>query len=131
NVPVYIHEREAEWLLDPNLNGSGRFMGLNDVKAKPADHFISKEQLLTVGPFELQTFHTPGHSPGSVSYYLKSINTIISGDTLFSGGIGRTDLRDGDHRQLLESIHNKLLTLPEETVVLPGHGSTTTIGNEM
>lgn len=87
--------------------------------------------------YTIQVLHTPGHSPGSVCYYIE-INEkdqepehiVFSGDTLFRDSIGRSDLWRGDHKQLLQSIQNKLYVLPEQTMVLPGHGETTTIGRE-
>ena len=74
--------------------------------------------------------HTPGHTQGSTSLWIPSHNTLVAGDTLFRDSIGRTDLPGGDTRQILASIHTKLLTLPEETVVIAGHGPNTTIGHE-
>ncbi|RWR15117.1 MBL fold metallo-hydrolase [Siminovitchia fortis] len=129
NIPVYIHENEKEWLLDPSLNGSARHP-MQPIAGKPADHFIQEEGTLSIGPFTMQILETPGHSPGSVSYYLKDIETVFSGDALFNGGIGRTDLLGGDHATLIDSIHSKLLTLPDHTIVLPGHGLSTTIEDE-
>ncbi|MFE8695450.1 MBL fold metallo-hydrolase [Cytobacillus sp. FJAT-53684] len=131
NIPVYIHEKEADWLLDPALNGSHFFEMGKLVRGKPADHFITDEKELKVGDFSFQIFETPGHSPGSLSFYFKDAGLVISGDALFSGSIGRTDLPGGNQDQLLRSIHEQLLTLPEETIVLPGHGPATTIGQEM
>ncbi|MFC7370408.1 MBL fold metallo-hydrolase [Fictibacillus iocasae] len=128
-IPVYIHEREAEWLSDVKKNGSA-FFGQH-VTAQQADHLIKEEGKLTLGSFEMDVLETPGHSPGSVSYYFANAKAVFSGDALFAGSIGRTDLQGGSQRVLLESIHSRLLVLPEETVVAPGHGPTTTIGNEM
>lgn len=85
----------------------------------------------TIGSFSFELYETPGHSPGSVSLYFKEAELVISGDALFEGSVGRTDLHDGNHEQLLKSIHTKLLVLPEETLVLSGHGGETTIGQEM
>ncbi|MFD1705400.1 MBL fold metallo-hydrolase [Siminovitchia sediminis] len=130
DIPVYIHQEEREWLMDPALNGSARHP-MAPVSGSPADHHIQEEGKLTIGPFEMEIFETPGHSPGSVSYYFKSMDTVLSGDALFNGGIGRTDLLGGDHDTLIQSIHHKLFVLPEHTVVLPGHGFSTTIGNEI
>ena len=107
-LPIYIHENEKEWLTNPALNGSAYF-----------------------GIGQVELLETPGHSPGSISYYCKEIEAVFSGDVLFLGSIGRTDLPGGNHEQLLRSIHDKLLTLPEETIVLSGHGRETTIGAEM
>ncbi|MDF2038602.1 MBL fold metallo-hydrolase [Cytobacillus oceanisediminis] len=131
SIPVYIHEKEAAWLPDPALNGSHLFKIGKLIKARAADHIITGEQELSIGEFNLKILETPGHSPGSISLYFKDADFVVAGDALFSGSIGRTDLPGGNHQQLLESIHNKLLTLPEETEVLPGHGPVTTIGQEM
>ncbi|WP_059103254.1 MBL fold metallo-hydrolase [Shouchella shacheensis] len=129
--PVYIHEAEQEWLVDPSQNGSERF-GLPAIKAKAADVVLTdKDEELTIGAFTFSLLKTPGHSPGSVSYYYQEEAIVFSGDALFASGIGRTDLPGGNHEQLLASIHEKLLTLPENTTVACGHGPVTTIGAEM
>ncbi|MCQ6278090.1 MBL fold metallo-hydrolase [Bacillus sp. EB600] len=131
NIPVYVHEKEKNWLSDPWLNGSDQFRIPHPVHAKPADCLLTKEEKMRFGPFEFMIYETPGHSPGSVSYYFEAAEFVVAGDALFRGSIGRTDLREGNHSQLLKSIHDKLLTLPEETTVLPGHGPATTIADEM
>ncbi|BBU40192.1 MAG: MBL fold metallo-hydrolase [Bacillaceae bacterium] len=131
NIPVYVHEKEQKWLGDPSLNGSGHFMNGKNVTVEEADEIIREEGSLTIGSFQFSLFETPGHSPGSISYYLEEANAVFSGDVLFKGSIGRTDLLGGNHEELLKSIHEKLLVLPEETIVLPGHGSETTIIEEM
>ncbi|MEH7309200.1 MBL fold metallo-hydrolase [Neobacillus drentensis] len=130
-IPVYLHKQEEKWLGDPALNGSQFFMIQDSLKVNPADHLIKNEGVMQIGDFEFRIFHTPGHSPGSVSYYFEKEGFIISGDALFQGSIGRTDLAEGNGAQLLKSIHDKLLVLPEETYVLSGHGPVTTIGAEM
>lgn len=131
NVPVYIHERETKWLMDPSLNGS-QYFGVGEmVRLKPANKIIAKEGQMTVGDFSFEVLETPGHSPGSISLYFREKGLVISGDALFQGSIGRTDLPGGNHEQLLNSIHKKLLSLSESTQVLPGHGPTTTIEIEM
>ncbi|MFC0470974.1 MBL fold metallo-hydrolase [Halalkalibacter kiskunsagensis] len=129
--PVYIHHQEKDWLSDANKNGSARFMGEQAISIRPADYIIDKEQTLTIGPFSFSVFETPGHSPGSVSYYVEDEVIVFSGDALFAQSIGRTDLPGGNHKQLLDSIHQKLLELPEETIVACGHGPTTTVASEM
>jgi hydroxyacylglutathione hydrolase len=88
--------------------------------------------ILPLGGCELRVLHTPGHSPGSVAFLLERGPEIrvFAGDTLFRGGVGRTDLWGGDEEALLRSIRSKLLTLPDHTVVVPGHGELTTIGEE-
>lgn len=128
-IPVYLHEQEADWLTDPEKNGSA-FFPVDRVTQKPADHLFKEERELEIGTFHLHVFRTPGHSPGSVSYYSRNDGIVFAGDTLFAGSIGRTDLPGGDHDVLLNSIASKLLTLPEETIVAPGHGPVTRIGNE-
>ncbi|RLQ98240.1 MBL fold metallo-hydrolase [Falsibacillus albus] len=130
-IPLYIHEKEAKWLLDPALNGSQFFNLIEPIRIKPADQFLAEEGMLQIGPFQLNVLETPGHSPGSVSYYVEKDGFVIAGDTLFFQGIGRTDLPGGNQDQLMKTIHNKLLTLPEDTIVLSGHGVETNIQDEM
>ncbi|WP_078413759.1 MBL fold metallo-hydrolase [Priestia abyssalis] len=129
-LPVYLHVKEKDWLADPALNGSQFFM-MGAISVKAATHHLTKEGSLTIGDFTCEVYETPGHSPGSVSYYFKEAGIVASGDALFEGSIGRTDLQGGSHEQLLQSIHKKLLVLPEDTIVLCGHGRETTIGDEM
>ncbi|MEH6946206.1 MBL fold metallo-hydrolase [Peribacillus asahii] len=129
-IPAYIHQREAKWLSDPALNGSQRWFPDCPMRLKPAEHVLTSEQELTIGSFHFQLFETPGHSPGSISYYLKDKGMLFSGDVLFLNSVGRTDLPGGNHDELLQSIENKLLPLPDDTIVCPGHGPVTTIGDE-
>jgi glyoxylase-like metal-dependent hydrolase (beta-lactamase superfamily II) len=86
--------------------------------------------LLQLGSAEFHVMQTPGHTPGSISLYAPREKKLIAGDTLFRDSIGRTDLPGGDSRQILSSIKTRLLVLPEETVVIPGHGPNSTIGRE-
>ncbi|GAF63779.1 metallo beta-lactamase [Bacillus sp. TS-2] len=130
SIPVYVSKHEEDWLAKPSKNGSGRFLG-DPVVIDAADHVITEEGSFKVGSFAFHIFHTPGHSPGSLSYYYKKENVLFSGDVLFSQSIGRTDLPGGNHELLLKSIHTKLLDLPEQTYVACGHGQMTTIGMEM
>jgi glyoxylase-like metal-dependent hydrolase (beta-lactamase superfamily II) len=127
---VYLHTQEKKWLTDPVLNGS-RLFGMGEVKAEPADYLLSGNQDLSIGEFTFTVLETPGHSPGSISFYFQEAGLVASGDALFQGSIGRTDLPGGSHETLLKSIHKKLLVMPEETLVLSGHGPVTTIGQEM
>jgi hydroxyacylglutathione hydrolase len=130
-IPVYLHKQEEKWLGDSSLNGSQFFMIQDSITVKPADFILKNEGEMKIGGFEFDIFHTPGHSPGSVSFYFKKDGFVLSGDALFQGSIGRTDLPGGNEAQLLKSIHDKLLVLPEETYVLSGHGPVTTIADEM
>ncbi|ADU29932.1 MBL fold metallo-hydrolase [Evansella cellulosilytica] len=130
SAPLYVHKNEQQWLVDPQLNGSGLFQGITPISVGEAEHLITKEGPLEVGPFTFQVYTTPGHSPGSVSYYLPESHVIFSGDVLFHGGVGRTDLPGGSQETLMDTIHNKFLSLPDETIVANGHGPVTTIGEE-
>lgn len=129
DVPLYIHKKEVNWLKDAKLNGSKHF-GLPDVIVEKIPEKIKMDELLVVGDFTFEVFHTPGHSPGSVSFYMKNEGIVISGDALFQGSIGRTDLVDGNFDVLKKSIEENLFTLPNETIVYSGHGMSTTIGEE-
>ncbi|PPA71405.1 MBL fold metallo-hydrolase [Jeotgalibacillus proteolyticus] len=130
-IPVYVHENEKKWLADPSKNGSSFFQGITPITAREPDQVFTNEGSMKIGEWTFELLFTPGHSPGSVSFYFKEAGIVLAGDALFQGSIGRTDLRGGDHNLLLKSIHTKLLTLPEETYVLSGHGAVTTIGDEM
>ncbi len=129
-VPVYLHQKEADWLASPSLNGSAAFM-MGPVSQRQADFLIKGETPIEIGDFSFDVFETPGHSPGSVSYYSKQEGYLFSGDVLFKGSVGRTDLRGGSMDILMSSIREKLLPLPELTIVMPGHGEITLIAEEM
>nr|WP_289036706.1 MBL fold metallo-hydrolase [uncultured Allobacillus sp.] len=128
-APVYIHEEESSWLTDPSLNGSEFFQVGTISTSRPADYSM-KPGKHKFGSFSFEVFHTPGHSPGSVSFWFKDDNVIFAGDTLFNQGIGRTDLPFGDHATLIRSITEHILSLPENTTVYPGHGPATQVGEE-
>ncbi|MFD1030718.1 MBL fold metallo-hydrolase [Metaplanococcus flavidus] len=129
-IPVYLHNLEKDWLGRPNLNGSGKYAALPDYRINDADVLLKEEKELEIGPFRMMLLHTPGHSPGSISFYFKEDGFAMVGDTLFRGSIGRTDLIDGSETKLLQSIRSALLTLPGETVLFPGHGPDTTPAEE-
>ncbi len=129
-VPVYLHHLEKEWLSRPNLNGSGKYAAVPDYRIKDADQLVTDENTLQIGSFKMDLFHTPGHSPGSVSYSFGTEGFAIVGDTIFRGSIGRTDLIDGSKKKLLRSIQESLLTLPEQMILYPGHGPETTPARE-
>jgi hydroxyacylglutathione hydrolase len=130
NAPVYIHASEQEWLINPDLNGSSRW--LDAVKelviCKKADQFLEDGQVLSLAGFTIQVIYTPGHSPGGTSFLID--NHLFCGDALFAQSIGRTDLPGGNYEQLIMSIQDKLLVLPDETACYPGHGPKTSIGME-
>jgi glyoxylase-like metal-dependent hydrolase (beta-lactamase superfamily II) len=123
---LLIHEEDAEMLRDHQLNLTFRMGEKIEIEA---DQTFRDGETLMVGDLELKFLHTPGHSKGSSCVLVN--DTLFSGDTLFLNSIGRTDLYGGDRRQIIESIKNKLLVLPEETKVYPGHGQSTSIKNEL
>lgn len=129
-IPVYLHKAEVKWLQDPLLNGSGKYAELPDIQVDVQVTEV-KEGTIDLGEFTFDVLETPGHSPGSVSYYFKEQRFVVSGDVLFQGSIGRTDLIGGNLQTLMQSITRKLVDLPEETIVYSGHGPETTIGDEM
>jgi hydroxyacylglutathione hydrolase len=126
--PVLMHA-EAEPMLG-QLPTQAMMMGLRFGKVPAVDRHIEDDEVLEVGGLELKALYTPGHAPGHLAFYLESEGLILSGDALFAGSVGRTDLFGGDMELLLRSIDERLMTLPDETRVLPGHGPETTIGEE-
>jgi hydroxyacylglutathione hydrolase len=127
--PVYIHDLEADWLTNPKKNGSARWPDLGaPIIAEPAEYALDEGQVLEFLGIKLKVYHTPGHSPGSVSFLYD--NHLFGGDVLFRMSVGRTDLPGGDSNTLLDSIQGKLFELDDEVIVYPGHGPKTTIGYE-
>jgi len=127
-APVYMNrnDRELQRMLDVQAN----WLGMRPPEAVAIDADAREGLVLALGAAEFQVLDTPGHTQGSISLWIPSEGKLIAGDTLFRDSIGRTDLPGGDGQQILRSIHQKLLPLPEETVVFPGHGASTTIGRE-
>ena len=130
NLPFYIHE-ECESLLD-EIPLQGVFFGLGDLPAaaQPDRLLTSESEIIELDSIRLHSLYTPGHAPGHLSFYLAEHKILFSGDTLFAGSIGRTDLPGGDHALLMHSIVDKLMVLDDEVQVLPGHMGATTIGRE-
>ena len=130
HAPLIIGEGDAHKLSDPTANLSAQYgMAL---RSPPADAYVNEPDTYQAAGFELEVFHTPGHSIGHVVFLWKNDSTwvVFGGDVLFQGSIGRTDLLDGSFEQLRNSIQEKLFILPDATIVLPGHGAQTTIGEE-
>ena len=122
--------RDDAFLLD-NFARQTALFGLNiDEPALPVDIYIDETDTLSVGRYDFAILHIPGHSPGGMVYYCKADACLFSGDVLFQGSIGRADLEGGDFNELIEQISCRLLTLPDETLVYPGHGEPTSIGKE-
>jgi glyoxylase-like metal-dependent hydrolase (beta-lactamase superfamily II) len=127
--PVYIHKEEAAWLSHPQLNGSTMWPEVAPpISTDPPEHLLEHGQVLEFLGETIQVFHTPGHSPGSVSFLLQ--DRLFSGDVLFRLSVGRTDLPGGSAEKLFRSIHDILFSFGDETQVFPGHGPGTTIGEE-
>ena len=127
--PVYLHDLEADWLTDARKNGSARWSDVTPpIVAEPAEHALDEGQTLELIGLSFQVMHTPGHSPGSVSFLYDT--HLFSGDVLFRQSVGRTDLPGGRDVDLHNSIANKLYKLPSDVTVYPGHGPRTTIGYE-
>jgi hydroxyacylglutathione hydrolase len=127
-APVVMNQRDLELLGMMEMQAG--WLGIPTPQVAPPD--ASAEDGLTVGLATLpaQVLHTPGHTPGSICLLLPDHDLLLAGDTLFAGSIGRTDLPGGDGRQILRSLRERLLALPDSTRVLPGHGPETTIGEE-
>jgi hydroxyacylglutathione hydrolase len=126
--PALMHA-EAEPMLG-QLPTQAMMMGLRFGKVPAVDRHIDDQELLEVGGLGLRSLYTPGHAPGHLAFYLESEGLVFAGDALFAGSVGRTDLFGGDMGLLMRSINERLMTLPDETRVLPGHGPETTIGDE-
>ncbi len=127
-APVYLNENDRE--LMQQLDMQARWLGVDTPKAPEIGAAAREGVVLSLGGSEFQVLDTPGHTQGSVSIWIPSENKLLAGDTLFRDSIGRTDLPGGDSRQILSSIKTKLFPLPDEAVVVPGHGQNTTIGRE-
>jgi len=146
-APVFIHESDLE--LYKHLDLQAQWLGVQTPATTKIEKFLREGDAVKWGGFEAEVLHTPGHTPGSLCLYLpggaagdaragvgegskKLVERpkLIAGDTLFAGSIGRTDLWGGSMKEIMKSIHNKLMKLPDETVVTPGHGEETTIGEE-
>lgn len=126
DIPVMIHEKDRAMLIDGKKNES-TMMAMGTIEVEP-DLLLKDGDTIRVANKEILVIHTPGHSEGGIS--LKIEDSIITGDTLFAGSIGRTDLVGGNYGQIIKSIKEKLLIYPDETTVLPGHGPASTIGRE-
>jgi hydroxyacylglutathione hydrolase len=142
-APVYVHGDDLD--LYRMLDMQATWLGWKTPQTSPIDQLVREGDVIRWGPYEAQIIHTPGHTPGSICLYLPSdmpkettasstakrgTGQLFAGDTLFAGSIGRTDLWGGDFAGIIRSLKGKLLELPDETVVYPGHGQTTTIGKE-
>lgn len=126
NVPVYVGKGDVD-LISNSRNNLSMFMG-KEIKCESPDYVVTDGEIITLGHLKFTALETPGHTPGGISLYGEEV--VFSGDTLFRYSVGRTDLYGGSAKTLIDSINTKLMPLPDDTVVLPGHGPSSTIGEE-
>jgi glyoxylase-like metal-dependent hydrolase (beta-lactamase superfamily II) len=127
-APIYLHKDDEYRAIEPE-----KYLGWKlpfQIEAIKIDEFLKEGDMITCGRWKFDVIHTPGHTEGGVCFIDHAMKLALVGDTLFQGSVGRTDLPGGDTETLLKSIHEKLLKLPDDYVVLPGHGEMTTIGEE-
>lgn len=123
-IDIALHPDDLDlW----NSGGGGRHFNLPSITNPPPTLLLSDSQILELGETRWQILHTPGHSPGSVVYYCAELKKAFCGDLIFKGSVGRTDLPDGNYKQLIHSIETKILTLPSDTILYPGHGPETSV----
>jgi hydroxyacylglutathione hydrolase len=126
SIPLCIHSADSKMLDNVLATAMGLILGAK--KSPKPDRFLEDGEKIPIGRSHLEVLHTPGHSPGSIS--LSAGEFLLSGDLLFCGGVGRTDLPGGSWSVLEDSIRNRIFLFPDETVVLPGHGPATSVGQE-
>jgi len=127
-APILLNQNDD--MLLKMLDVQAAWVGMRSPGKVAIDQSVGDADRLKVGAIEATVMHTPGHTEGSVCLYFPAQQKLIAGDTLFAGSIGRTDLPGGSMEKILQSLHTKLLALPDETIVVPGHGKLTTIGEE-
>lgn len=127
-APIFLNQNDLPLLEMMEMQAG--WLGTRPPEVAPPDASADDQLVLGLGNYPAQVLHTPGHTPGSVCLHFAPIKLLIAGDTLFAGSIGRTDLPGGDTKTILRSIRDRLMHLPEETRVIPGHGPATTIGEE-
>jgi glyoxylase-like metal-dependent hydrolase (beta-lactamase superfamily II) len=127
-APILLNENDLPLLKMMQMQAG--WLGVPTPETAPPDDSLADHLIVGLASFPAQVIHTPGHTQGSVCLHFAPLNLLLAGDTLFAGSIGRTDLPGGNPSQLLDSIESRLLVLPNETKVVPGHGPSTTIGTE-
>jgi hydroxyacylglutathione hydrolase len=127
-APVYMNQEDQD--LYDNLDWQASWLGMRSPERTSIDTPVREGDTLQLGEATFHVLDTPGHTQGSISLWIPAENKVVAGDTLFRDSIGRTDLPGGDYDKILSSIHTKLLPLPEDAVVITGHGPQTTIGRE-
>ena len=129
NTPIYASEADAP-LAEALPEQVKQFHLKIQLDPLHIDHYLKEGDVLKLAADEIKVLEVPGHSPGGLAYYVPSDNLIITGDSIFPGSIGRTDLYGGSQQQLVASVKSKIMTLPLDTMIVPGHGPTTTVGQE-
>jgi len=127
-APILLNQND--YALLKMLDAQAAWIGVPPPGKVEIDRSITTGETVSAGSHTAQILHTPGHTEGSICLYFAPEQKLIAGDTLFAGSIGRTDLPGGDMRKIMQSLHNTVLALPDDTVVVPGHGELTTIGEE-
>ena len=127
-APILMNQDDQALL--KMLDVQAAWIGMRPPGAVLVDESVSDGSVLKVGSIPGNVIHTPGHTEGSICLYLPDQQTLIAGDTLFAGSIGRTDLPGGSFEKIMRSLHTRVLALPDDTAVVPGHGPATTIGQE-
>jgi glyoxylase-like metal-dependent hydrolase (beta-lactamase superfamily II) len=127
-APILLNQND--YALLKMLDEQAAWVGMATPGAVKIDHSVNTGDTIKAGAHSATILHTPGHTEGSICLYFPTEKTLLAGDTLFAGSIGRTDLPGGSMQKILESLHTTVLALPDDTVVVPGHGPLTTIAEE-
>jgi hydroxyacylglutathione hydrolase len=127
-APILLNQND--YALLKMLDVQAAWIGVENPGSVEIDQTLSQGDIVGTGPLKADVIHTPGHTEGSICLYFSAQQKLIAGDTLFAGSIGRTDLPGGSMQKIIDSLQEKVLALPDETVVVPGHGPLTTIGQE-
>jgi hydroxyacylglutathione hydrolase len=127
-APILLNQND--YALLKMLDVQATWIGVAPPGKVEIDHSIGQADSIKAGSLEASVIHTPGHTEGSICLYFPAEKKLIAGDTLFAGSIGRTDLPGGSYEKIIRSLHDQVLALPDETIVIPGHGASTTIGAE-
>ncbi len=127
-APIYLNEGDLEQLA--LMQDQANWLGVEAPETAPPDESLADGMMVGIGSYPAMVLHTPGHTQGSICLHFAPLKLLVAGDTLFAGSIGRTDLPGGNYDQIIDSINKRLLALPDDTTVLPGHGPASTIGVE-
>jgi hydroxyacylglutathione hydrolase len=127
-APIILNQ--SDYALLKMLDAQAAWIGMESPGRVDVDHSVADGETVQTGSLSANVLHTPGHTEGSICLYFPAESKLIAGDTLFAGSIGRTDLPGGSFQKIMRSLHGRVLALPDETVVVPGHGPLTTVGEE-